>query len=59
MVFKISKGGRRGYDQPEPVSYPKITIQVIYLCDMLEQHASVRLGIFRKCMIVLPDCDAC
>ena len=31
------------------------TIQVILLCDMLEQYASTRLGISRNCMIGLPD----
>ena len=29
---------------------------IIWYCDMLEQHASDRFGIFWFCMIELPDC---
>ena len=48
MVFKFGKRRTRRYDQPEPVSNPKIPYMIFVYLSLIAQHARVRLGIFRN-----------
>ena len=41
------------YYQPKQESIPQVTNTVICY-DMVEEHASCRIGIFKNCMIELP-----